>query len=117
MLYLTWRVDQALINLIAETIKKGLISNKYREKIDEIKQSLLDEYLTAKAFLITDYNIFMAIAGDIGYNATGKATNNNELNIIAVELSCFIQRLIITICFISSDNFLHKGMSNNVGLS
>ncbi|WP_308255895.1 hypothetical protein [Geminocystis sp. GBBB08] len=35
----------------------------------------------------------MAIADDIGYDATGKATNNNELDIIAVELSRFIDSI------------------------
>jgi hypothetical protein len=31
------------------------------------------EYLTAKSSLIHNYNIFMAIADDIGYEATGES--------------------------------------------
>ncbi|WP_373480493.1 restriction endonuclease subunit M [Geminocystis sp.] len=55
---------------------KKEVSNEYKEKVDEIKEGLLEEYLTEKQRLLNDYNIFMAIADDIGYDATGKATNN-----------------------------------------
>jgi len=33
----------------------------------------------------------MAIAEDIGYDATGKQTGNNELDLIGAELARFIQ--------------------------
>ncbi|MCX5980487.1 MAG: N-6 DNA methylase [Nostocales cyanobacterium LacPavin_0920_SED1_MAG_38_18] len=66
------------------------INNEYRERIDEIKANLLDDYLTEKQKLLHDYSIFMAIAEDIGYDATGKATNNNELDVIGKELTRFI---------------------------
>ena len=35
----------------------------------------------------------MAIAEDIGYDATGKPTNNNELDFIGVELTRFIDAI------------------------
>lgn len=35
----------------------------------------------------------MAIAEDIGYDATGKATNNNELDLIGEELTSFIDSI------------------------
>lgn len=66
------------------------VNNEYRERIDEIKANLLDDYLTEKQRLLHDYSIFMAIAEDIGYDATGKATNNNELDVIGEELKRFI---------------------------
>lgn len=66
------------------------VNNEYRERIDEIKANLLDEYSTEKQELLHDYSIFMAIAEDIGYDATGKATNNNELDVIGEELKRFI---------------------------
>ena len=39
---------------------------------------------------MADYPIFMAIAEDIGYDATGKQTGTNELDLIGAELSRFI---------------------------
>lgn len=35
----------------------------------------------------------MAIAEDIGYDATGKPTNNNELDMIGKELTRFIEAI------------------------
>ncbi len=40
---------------------------------------------------LPDYPIFMAIAEDIGYDATGKQTQVNELELISTELAEFIQ--------------------------
>jgi type I restriction enzyme M protein len=37
-----------------------------------------------------DYDIFMAIANDIGYDATGKPTKVNELDEIGAALRGFI---------------------------
>ena len=36
----------------------------------------------------------MAIADDIGYDATGKPTGNNELEVIETELKRFIAHII-----------------------
>ena len=41
-----------------------------------------------------DYPIFMAIAEDIGYDATGKPTGNNELEVITKELERFIRDVV-----------------------
>jgi type I restriction enzyme M protein len=42
---------------------------------------------------LPDYEIFMAIAEDIGYDATGRETKTNELEPIAKELSRFIHAI------------------------
>lgn len=52
-----------------------------------------DEYQQAKQKELTDYPIFMAIADNIGYDATGKKTAINELDIIGEELKKFINSL------------------------
>ncbi|MNT78241.1 hypothetical protein D3C72_2174570 [compost metagenome] len=54
-----------------------------------------DAYLKAKKEKLPDYKIFMAIADDIGYDATGKSTGkgDGDLDIIRVELSKFINQL------------------------
>lgn len=72
---------------------KKEVNNEYRERIDEIKENLVEEYITEKQRLFNDYEIFMAIAEDIGYDATGKATNNNELDLIGEELTHFINSI------------------------
>jgi restriction endonuclease S subunit len=54
---------------------------------------LSDQYAEEKQKVIQDYPIFMAIAEDIGYDATGKPTNNNELDFIGEELARFIESI------------------------
>lgn len=65
----------------------------YREKINELKEKLEDLYLQTKQNELPDYPIFMAIAEDIGYDATGKQTQINELELISTELEKFIQEI------------------------
>ena len=42
---------------------------------------------------LPDYPIFMAIAEDIGYDATGRETGNNELDPIGQKLIEFITHI------------------------
>ena len=51
------------------------------------------EELKEKQIKLPDYSIFMAIAEDIGYDATGKPTQTNELKYIAQELKKFINSI------------------------
>ena len=66
---------------------------KYANKIDELKSFLTDEYQQAKQKELMDYPIFMAIAEEIGYDATGKKISNNELDVIGFELKKFIDSI------------------------
>lgn len=66
---------------------------EYASKVDELKNLLSDEYQQAKQKELTDYPIFMAIADNIGYDATGKKTAINELDMIGEELKKFINSL------------------------
>jgi len=54
---------------------------------------LIEKYFTAKQTRLDDYTIFIAIAEDIGYDATGRETQNNELTEIGKELSKFIAHI------------------------
>lgn len=67
---------------------------EYASKIDELKSKLVEEYQQRKQLDLPDYPIFMAIAEEIGYDATGKKTKNNELEVIGKELKKFIINLI-----------------------
>ena len=66
---------------------------EYADKVEELKTLLTDAYQQAKQKELTDYPIFMAIAENIGYDATGKKTAINELDIIGEELKKFINSL------------------------
>ncbi len=75
---------------------KKEITDHYNQKINDFKEDLADKYLALKQERLDDYQIFMAIAEDIGYDATGKPTGNNELEVIEKELARFINHIIET---------------------
>ena len=76
--YKTWNTE-----LLAE----------YANKVDGLKTQLAEEYQQTKQRELPDYPIFMAIAEQIGYDATGKKTAMNELDVICEELKKFIATL------------------------
>lgn len=83
--YKTWRAE---------------VSAAYTEKVNNLKEELTEAYQQAIRLYLQnnpkeDYDIFMAIAEDIGYDATGKSTNSNELDIIGEELRLFINSISI----------------------
>jgi len=69
------------------------ISNTYNQKIKDFKEEMMEQYLEEKQKALDDYQIFMAIADDIGYDATGRETGNNELEVIQKELKKFINHI------------------------
>lgn len=73
---------------------KKEISENYAQKIKDLQEELEEKYLAAKQTELDDYNIFMAIAENIGYDATGKETGINELEEIGEELSKFIKQIV-----------------------
>lgn len=73
---------------------KSALSEKYTTKLNNLKDELEEIYLKEKQSKLQDYPIFMAIAEDIGFDAVGKPTGNNELEIIENELTRFINHII-----------------------
>ncbi|WP_319404280.1 N-6 DNA methylase [uncultured Anaeromusa sp.] len=73
--------------------KKQELTEDFDEQIEFAKETLSESYLDQYKKTLTDYPIFMAIAEDIGYDATGKETGKNELLEISVELSNFIKAM------------------------
>lgn len=73
--------------------KKQSIAQELDEQIEFTKENLLDTYLEQYKQSLVDYPIFMAIAEDIGYDATGKETGKNELPDISKELAKFIKAI------------------------
>lgn len=76
--YKSWNTD-----LLAE----------YATKVEDLKSTLKEAYQQVKQRELTDYPIFMAIAENIGYDATGKKTTTNELDVIGEELKKFIDTI------------------------
>lgn len=72
---------------------KSAIQTAFTDKVNLLKEELTEKYFLAKQNTLDDYPIFMAIAEDIGYDATGRNTNNNELIEISKELSKFIAHI------------------------
>lgn len=72
---------------------KAEVSVLFNEKMNEVKDNLQDEYLASIANEVSNYDILMAIAEDIGYDATGRKTGKNELTTIAEELAEFINQI------------------------
>ncbi len=72
---------------------KSAVQSVFADKVNLLKEELSEKYFLAKQIALDDYPIFMAIAEDIGYDATGRNTNNNELIEIGKELSKFIAHI------------------------
>ena len=72
---------------------KSTLQSAFTDKVNLLKEDLTEQYFIAKQKQLDDYPIFMAIAEDIGYDATGRATANNELVEIGTELQKFITHI------------------------
>ena len=65
----------------------------YNERIENLRETLEDDFLAKVKAQLDDYPIFMAIAEDIGYDATGRPTATNELETVASELARFVEHI------------------------
>ena len=72
---------------------KKQVTELYNQKIVALKEQLQERFETMRKTEFEDYPIFMAIAEQIGYDATGKETPVNELEMIGKELKEFIATL------------------------
>lgn len=76
---------------------KNAITQKYKDEVESLQSQLIESYqdLKSKEFSEKglDYDVFMAIAENIGYDATGKPTGINELDAISIELKQFINNI------------------------
>jgi len=72
---------------------KKQITEQYSQKVADMKEQLEERFVEMRKTEMVDYPIFMAIAEQIGYDATGKATAVNELEMIGRELKKFIESI------------------------
>jgi type I restriction enzyme M protein len=61
------------------------ISEEYTGQLDDLRYRLAEVFEERRRKDLPDYDIFMAIAEEIGYDATGRETKTNELETIATE--------------------------------
>ncbi len=71
---------------------KSAVQSAFTDKVNLLKEELTEKYFWQNKPRWTT-TLFLAIAEDIGYDATGRSTNNNELIEIAKELSKFIAHI------------------------
>ncbi len=69
------------------------ISDRFSDKVEDVRFRLEELYEERRRKGLPDYDIFMAIAEDIGYDATGRRTALNELDTITTELTGFISAI------------------------
>jgi type I restriction-modification system DNA methylase subunit len=69
------------------------IADETNAELEKLRAKLEEQYAARRSKELPDYEIFMAIAEDIGYDATGKPTKTNELDPIAIELAKFIAKI------------------------
>lgn len=68
-------------------------TDDFYERIENLRETLEDDFLAQVKGQLDDYPIFMAIAEDIGYDATGRPTATNELETVASELARFVEHI------------------------
>lgn len=68
-------------------------TDEYSERIATLREALEDDFIEKVKAQLDDYPIFMAIAEEIGYDATGRPTATNELETVAQELTKFLAHL------------------------
>lgn len=75
-----------------EAWRKDVLAH-FREERADVRFELKKVYEERKGKEVHDYDVFMAIAKKIGYDATGSKIETNELNTITPELRRFIQQI------------------------
>ena len=90
---------QAKINIAAHKVTDAfkdwqqVTNDDYNERIAAFREAVEDDFLARVKEQVDDYPIFMAIAEDIGYDATGRPTQQNELETVARELARFLKNI------------------------
>ena len=70
------------------------LTKHYADLLEELQDQLRTEYQSVKQKELPDYPILMAIADEIGYDATGRPIEQNDLKEIGEELKKFINAII-----------------------
>ena len=69
------------------------VAERFAAETERLRYRLEELYEERRRAGLQDYDIFMAIADDIGYDATGRKTKVNELDAIGAELKRYIKAI------------------------
>lgn len=72
---------------------RKVTSDDYNERISNLREVMEDDFIAQVKAQLDNYPIFMAIAEDIGYDAAGRPTAHNELEIVTRELARFLKQV------------------------
>ena len=72
---------------------KKEFTDSFADQIESLRFAASESYVAALRKQLPDYDIFMAIANDIGYDATGRLSKVNELEEIGKALTRFIAEI------------------------
>ncbi len=75
------------------TSKRNEINDSFKEKWNTLFEEIVDNYQFQKKERLENYPILMAIADDIGYDASGKNISKDDLPEITSELKRFIEQI------------------------
>jgi len=94
-------------------------SDDYNERLENLRETLADDFLAQVKAQVEDYDVFMAIAEDIGYDAANRPTGKNQLPLIAQHLSRFLEDpLALKGCAVRSRSIIGDrlaiGLSGNI---
>ena len=70
------------------------LTKHYADLLEELQDQLRTDYQESRQKELPDYPILMAIADEIGYDATGRPIEQNDLKEIGEELKNFINTII-----------------------
>jgi len=77
-----------------EYVKKEFFGKDRKREMDKLKNITIEEFFKECAQSLPNYKILMSIVEEIGYDASGRVTNRNDLENIKLELSNFIKNQI-----------------------
>lgn len=72
-------------------IKDKFKGKDRKRELDKLKNAAIEDYLGRCSQSMPNYKIFMSIVENIGYDATGKDTSKNDLDVIEQELANFLK--------------------------
>lgn len=85
---------------------KKSVNDLYAQKVAELQDKMNDILAEREKKELLNYKIFMAIAEQIGYDASGKVIAQNDLNAIAPKIEEFILSIIKDDDILASDDDL-----------
>jgi len=68
-------------------------NDDFNERIAALREALEEDFIAKVKAQVDNYPIFMAITEDIGYDATGRVTAQNELETVSHELARFLKNI------------------------